>query len=353
MGGFSSTMSPGSEIMGSKLVIVSTDPECGGGGIASSVSNACRVLERHGVGYELIVTSRPGCSLIQKVKLFAHALWRICCLRGKGTIFYLHVGPKGSLLRKLMLGAVVKLKGGTLFVKYHSPAFYGYIKSRGGFGLSLRLLVRLGDRNLALNSYWRRIFARTLRAEFHILPNPLGDISSKNFRADSSQTVSIVTAARLVEEKNVTEVVRFVMSDPRLTLTVVGDGPELSRLKNIVKLGAAESRVDFIGWVSPPYIYDEFRRHAIFVLPSRYDSFGMVYVEALAAGIPVIAPDIWPVKATLKGLVGVAFANYQDEMRELLPSLLGIEPSDIAKSVRDVYGEKGYLDRFFRLAGWV
>ncbi|NOT35173.1 MAG: glycosyltransferase [Candidatus Eisenbacteria bacterium] len=72
-------------------------------------------------------------------------------------------------------------------------------------------------------------------------------------------------------------------------LRIGGDGPDLPRFRaEAQRLGLAE-RVSWLGMLAPERALEEFQRCDAFVLPSRAESFGIVYVEALACGKPVIA----------------------------------------------------------------
>ena len=73
-------------------------------------------------------------------------------------------------------------------------------------------------------------------------------------------------------------------------LAVLADGPERETLAKLAE-DVAPGRVHFLGfhdWDELPGFY-----HAsdVFVFPSRYDGWGMVVNEALAAGLPVITTD--------------------------------------------------------------
>jgi glycogen(starch) synthase len=89
--------------------------------------------------------------------------------------------------------------------------------------------------------------------------------------------------------------------DPALTLALVGEGelrPELE--KRAAELGVAEA-VTFVGAVSPARALRLMREHDLLVHPSRYETFGVVVVEAVAAGMPVIVTRCGGPEQTLAG----------------------------------------------------
>ncbi|MCB8994561.1 MAG: glycosyltransferase [Bacteroidales bacterium] len=72
-------------------------------------------------------------------------------------------------------------------------------------------------------------------------------------------------------------------------LRIAGRGKDDARLKKYARdLGIME-RVHFIGHVSRERMRDEMQRSNVFVLPSRFESFGVVLIEAIATACPVIA----------------------------------------------------------------
>jgi teichuronic acid biosynthesis glycosyltransferase TuaC len=75
---------------------------------------------------------------------------------------------------------------------------------------------------------------------------------------------------------------------PNLRLELIGDGPELSRLQAQAAELKLTGRVVFRGRQSRKEVAAAMRRCTLFVLPSRYEALGCVYLEAMATGKPAI-----------------------------------------------------------------
>ena len=75
---------------------------------------------------------------------------------------------------------------------------------------------------------------------------------------------------------------------PDLTLEIIGDGPELSRLQALSQQLKLGDRARFLGRQSRQQVAVAMRRCTVFALPSRYEGLGCVYLEAMSVGKPVI-----------------------------------------------------------------
>jgi glycogen(starch) synthase len=90
--------------------------------------------------------------------------------------------------------------------------------------------------------------------------------------------------------------------DPALTLTFVGEGEMRGRLaERAAELGVGDA-VTFAGAVAPDDALRLMREHDLLVHPSRYETFGVVVVEAAAAGMPVIVTRCGGPEQTLAGV---------------------------------------------------
>jgi len=76
---------------------------------------------------------------------------------------------------------------------------------------------------------------------------------------------------------------------PGLPLEIIGDGPERVRLQQLANEQGTSAKVHFRGRQSRRQVADAMRRATVFALPSRYEGLGCVYLEAMAAGKPVVA----------------------------------------------------------------
>lgn len=72
-------------------------------------------------------------------------------------------------------------------------------------------------------------------------------------------------------------------------LILIGSGPQEDRVKRLVGELGLSGRVIFTGYVENPWAW--MARSDLFVLSSRFETFGLVVVEAMAAGVPVLATN--------------------------------------------------------------
>ena len=92
---------------------------------------------------------------------------------------------------------------------------------------------------------------------------------------------------RLVGDKHVDVLLRALARVPGAQLTIVGDGPERVGLEQLAHTLGIRDRVEFLGVrYDIPHLLQNAQA---LVLPSRREGFGLVVVEALASGVPVIA----------------------------------------------------------------
>jgi len=98
----------------------------------------------------------------------------------------------------------------------------------------------------------------------------------------------VLTVTRLVPRKNVHMLIEALSEIDRrdVYLVVVGDGPQRTRLEKLARNLGVAGRVRFVGFRED---VERFCSIAdVFVLPSMYEPFGHVFLEAMASGVPCI-----------------------------------------------------------------
>jgi glycosyltransferase involved in cell wall biosynthesis len=101
--------------------------------------------------------------------------------------------------------------------------------------------------------------------------------------------IELVAAGRLVPQKGFDLLIDAIAlcADPRLHLTILGDGPLRESLETRAAERGLSARIRFAGFVANPY--PAFASADAFVLSSRFEGLPNVMLEALACGTPVIA----------------------------------------------------------------
>jgi glycosyltransferase involved in cell wall biosynthesis len=192
----------------------------------------------------------------------------------------------------LILGKVLKKKViGSVYIDPRHLSQYGLRIDRGGLAKALvGFMGRQSDAIVFISEYQRRTYRRFLgRKAFTevIYPGvPEVFFRSGGHRGDRR----VLTVCRLAPEKNLRFAIRVMAEVQRKVeaeYILVGDGPEREKLERYARRVGA--RVKFLGRVRRedlPRIYAE---STLFFLPSKTETFGLVFAEAMASGLPVVA----------------------------------------------------------------
>lgn len=126
---------------------------------------------------------------------------------------------------------------------------------------------------------------------------PYKDLQAEPFRKEQGwdEDVVISSVGRLGAEKNwavlIKAVAKVLDTHPKVRLVIIGEGPERRRLQKLTKsLGIAE-RVNMIGKVDFDEVPSYLKASDLFAFASTTETQGLVTLEAMAAGLPVVAVD--------------------------------------------------------------
>ena len=111
------------------------------------------------------------------------------------------------------------------------------------------------------------------------------------------KVIRLVSVSRIVERKGLQYLVE-ALSDIRaggdfdFELTIAGVGEYLEELKSIAHEFGLDEKIKFVGYVNNKSLVRLYNLSDIFVLPSLTESFGIVFAEAMACGLPVIGTTV-------------------------------------------------------------
>jgi glycosyltransferase involved in cell wall biosynthesis len=115
-----------------------------------------------------------------------------------------------------------------------------------------------------------------------------------NRRAGLLNDPKIAIPGRLIKMKGhvfaINVLKQLIVTRPAAILHIYGDGPEDTSLRQIVKDQGLDRNIFFHGYVHN--LLELLRQCDIVLIPSMYESFGLVFLDAFSAGVPVVAFDL-------------------------------------------------------------
>ena len=127
------------------------------------------------------------------------------------------------------------------------------------------------------------------------------EFSNPNTSEQKSNDIFLITTSRLVRKNAVSDIIKSLNHLPvSIKLLILGIGPELQSLKDLVDQENLADRVMFLGHAPHSDIPLYLKASNIFVRPSLSEGLGNSFIEAMAAGIPVIATSVGGITDFLK-----------------------------------------------------
>jgi glycosyltransferase involved in cell wall biosynthesis len=221
------------------------------------------------------------------------------------------------------------------------------------FGRRMRRLLRSADTLVTMGDVHRRqadaIIGRPIATT---IPLPALDDTPPSGPATGK---TVLAAGRLIRQKGFDLLIDAIrrLDDDDARLVIVGSGPEAAALAGQVKEAGLADRVVLTGYrpdIRP--LLDDAR---LFVLPSRFEGYGAVIVEALGAGRPVIATASTPAVDDVLGDSECGMVVPVEDVPALTSALRAMldrpspDPARLAAAVSAYHIEAGadaYLDCF-------
>ncbi len=211
----------------------------------------------------------------------------------------------------------------------------------------LKSLKYLPFRNKLISSYQNadKIAARSpvLKEKIEtIIPN----ISNKTFIAYSGieehlieeniqplnkDKIELITVSSLIKRKNIDVIIKTLkILDEKYYLTIIGDGTQRKKLETLTKKLGLGNRVIFTGKLERNKVFDYLRKSDIFVLLSQNETFGLSYLEAMAAENIVIGKKNDGIDGIIKDNEnGFLIKSSPEELKKCLDKIYNLNNAEI------------------------
>jgi glycosyltransferase involved in cell wall biosynthesis len=145
---------------------------------------------------------------------------------------------------------------------------------------------------------------------------------------------------RLSKEKNVEFLINVIKNMPEISLTILGDGPELNFLK-LIKAG----NIKFEGYVSNLDLHKYFENNDYLILPSKSETWGLVVEEALYHGLPVVVSDSVGSSIDLVDFYSSGYIYKSNSAQSLKLALIEVSKFDSFNRLLENVSEINWEDR--------
>lgn len=283
------------------------------GGMGRLLAYLTEALRMSGQAIEVRVLDSYGPGPFALMPLYFCAL----CLRlpfaaARADVVHIHTAAFGSALRKLALVRLCKMMGRPTVLHIHGAEFADYY---GALRPPLRRLIEGGlkaaDRVIVLGSYWQRFFVETvgLSAEKVVVVHNGVPFLPLPERTEDEGSCLLLALGELGARKGTPETIaalrQLAGSHPNWRAVLAGNGA-VDEFRAQVAGSPLAGRVELPGWVDKAEARDLLARAHVLLLPSHNEGLPVAILEAMAAGLAVIATPVGAIEdAVVNGETGL------------------------------------------------
>lgn len=305
-----------------------------------------------GEDHRAVAYAAPGKSLLLQTFLRRLADWVVEDVTRRGLVVDLVHAHKLSV-EGLVGAEVARRLGAPLAVSSQGDSDLKIIGARRDLRSAWRRIWREADVALPFAPWTAQRLAAMLGPRgrpTHVMPCPVGADRPAIPRV-IGPTLRSAFHFGVARRKNAAMLIKAVgqaaRTAPDLRLEILGGGdPEaFARLARMAD-AAAPGRVAFLGAQPRERVLGLLGESAAFVMPSRRESFGMVFVEALFAGAPILIPQGWGIDGYLDE-AGVSVAVDAGDLGSIAEGVTRLAREEAAFKQRlAALGAAGGLDAF-------
>lgn len=280
-----------------QIIMVATSLQTMGGiSAVTSVYRDAGLFRRWGISY---VASHVDGSALAKAWQAMSALMRylrlISCSRVK--LVHVHSASRASFWRKSLFVVIARLFRVPCLFHLHGGEFLRFFYDDcGNLGRRyIRHILTSAAEILVLSDSWKKSMSSIVPdARISVLPNPVIG-PGKRLNPERDAQYDILMLGGLTEAKGffvlLDAVARLTDRFPDIRVGCAGDGNLDAATQRIQALNLS-GHIDILGWVDKPTRDTLLTSSSLLVLPSFAEGLPMSILEAMAAGLPVVATSV-------------------------------------------------------------
>ncbi len=227
-------------------------------------------------------------------------------LQRRPAILHVKTAEAVNFWQGIAYAALGRATGCRVLLQIHGGAFdTWYARQSPPSQASIRAALRIPHALLALSEFWRR-FLTGLRpdATIHVVPNGVELGKAQARPPGPRRGLRVTTIGTLGVRKGHFDIVEAagLLRDLDVTFEFVGPdeyGGEGVQLRDLARKLGVESRIELPGPLNGDAKWAALARADVFLLPARNENMPNSVLEAMAAGLPVVATDVGAVAEML------------------------------------------------------
>lgn len=165
-------------------------------------------------------------------------------------------------------------------------------------------------RSYVLREKFLKLYPQYAKKTF-VAPSGIDESLIVERKWENNEKIKVLTCGQFIKRKNIDKVIKACEKFENIELSVIGSGKQ--------KLEKLSKKAKFLGQISHEQVLEKMRESDIFILPSKNETFGMVYLEAMASGCITVCSANDGIDGIIQdGINGFLCKNVEETLQRII-----------------------------------
>lgn len=236
-----------------------------------------------------------------------------------------------------------------------------WIKKRGLYSFAFLFSCFFCNKILTVSDSIEKeyVFSKYINKKIKCIGNPVdvNKIKELSNKYTVKEHYDMVYLGRLTEQKNPELLIKIienlVIKVPNIKVAIIGEGDMFLKVKKILENKSLMNNVKMFGFLENPYPI--LKNSKLLCLPSKWEGYGLVAVEGLSLGLPVVCSGVGGLKNIVNEKCGMICGNniekYVSEIFKLISDVKYYNEKSIhaLKRSKQLFNIDEYIDFIYKL----